>query len=838
MDFPGYFLIVWDFIDWARREGIPVGPGRGSGAGSLVAYSLRITDIDPMAYGLLFERFLNPERVSMPDFDIDFCMNRRGEVIEYVTKKYGEDNVGQIVTYGALKARGCIRDVGRTLNFTYSETDRIAKLVPDQLGITLADALDMEAKLRALVEEDASVAELFKISMQLEGLYRQIGMHAAGIVISEDPLWEYVPICRGAGDELVTQYAKDEVEEAGLVKFDFLGLKTLTIIDEAVRLINDGRRARGEDDFDLAGIPMDDPDVFKLLSEARTTGVFQLESSGFKELLAKLKPDCFEDIIAAVALYRPGPLGSGMVDDFVRRKHGEIAVEYPHPKTKEILRETYGVIVYQEQVMQIAQVLAGYSLGAADIMRRAMGKKKKKEMAKQRTIFIEGAEEKGVPAQQAAEIFDLIEYFAGYGFNKSHSAAYALISYQTAYLKTHFPVEFTAATLTCDRENTAKVVRTIHDARSSGIEVLPPDVNVSKLDFSVSDGKIRFGLAAVKGVGEAAIESVIEARSEPDGGPFNGLFDFCERVDLRRVNRRVVEALVRCGAFDSTWSEPLENIHEIGAARAQMMEAAPLAIDRGQRTQAERAAGQTSLFDMLAANGPDIAPDAPENYPDPEPWTDSTLLYLEKDTLGFFVTGHPLDRYEEELKLYTTCDTSSITRLRNRQDVALAGVVASIRERVTRKGNRIAFLMLEDMLGQIEVMCFTRCFAEYEEIIKSDEPLLIRGSVAIEGDDAAQTHKVRADEVLLLQQVRVDTIGHILVNVPAESASQSTLEELSGVLCEHPGDCQTYLRLHYPPVGHATLALPDTFKVAPTDDFVNAVRGLLGVDDAIKMSVR
>ena len=835
MDFPGYFLIVWDFINWSKEQGIPVGPGRGSGAGSLVAYSLSITDINPIQYGLLFERFLNPERVSMPDFDVDFCMNRRGEVIDYVTQKYGQRNVGQIVTYGSLKARACIRDVGRTLNLSYADTDRIAKMVPDQLGITLADALKQEPKLRALIAEEAKVGQIYDIALQLEGLYRQTGIHAAGVVISEGPLWDYVPIARGANDELITQYAKGEVEEAGLVKFDFLGLKTLTVINEAVRLVNATRAAKGQPPFELLTIPMDDAEVFNLLCQARTTGVFQLESSGFRELLAKLKPDCFEDIIAAVALYRPGPLGSGMVDDFVKRKHGEAVVIYPHPVTESILSETYGVIVYQEQVMQIAQVLAGYSLGGADIMRRAMGKKKPAEMAKQRSIFVEGSKSKGIDPDKAGEIFDLIEFFAGYGFNKSHSAAYALISYQTAYLKAHYPVEFTAATLTCDRENTDKVVRTISDARSSGIKVLPPDVNESQLDFSVSHGKIRFGLGAVKGVGAGAIESIIEVRKD---GPFGGMFDFCERVDLRKVNRRVIEALVKCGAFDSAWSTKVENIRQSTTVRAQTYEVIPTAIDRGQKARADRDAGQTSLFDMFAAaSGPSLDPDAPENYPSVQPWNDKVLLQLERETLGFYVTGHPLDRYASELSLYASDTSASITQLSHGAEVALAGIVAAIRERPVKSGGRMAFITLEDKMGQLEAVCFTRVFGEYEEIIKSGEPLLFRGRVSIEGEEAARTHRIRTEEVVILTEVRAEKVGHVLVEVRCDHSEKGDLDLLAGLLRAHPGDCKTYLRLLFSAAGRATLRLPEEFRIAPTDEFITEANRLFG-DDSVKLGLR
>ncbi|MFP4600590.1 MAG: DNA polymerase III subunit alpha, partial [Persicimonas sp.] len=659
MDFPGYFLIVWDFIAWSKEQQIPVGPGRGSGAGSLVAYSLRITDIDPLPYDLLFERFLNPERVSMPDFDIDFCMNRRGEVIEYVHDKYGHDNVGMIITYGQLKAKACIRDVARALNFSYGEADKIAKLIPDELGISLDEALKKESQLSKMYDDDDRVRDLFDIARALENLNRQAGIHAAGVVISETPLWDFVPVCRGSDGEKVTQFAKEEVEEAGLVKFDFLGLKTLTVIETALKLVNTQREEAGEKPFDIDAIPMDDPSIFDLIGKGDTTGVFQLESSGFQELLKKLKPNTFEDIVASVALYRPGPLGSGMVDDFIDRKHGRKKVEYPHPWLEEVLKPTYGVMVYQEQVMKTAQVVAGYSLGQADILRRAMGKKKAKVMEKQKKIFIDGAVEQDVDAQKAEEIFDLMAYFSGYGFNKSHSAAYALITYQTAYLKAHFPVEFMAALMTADRSNSDKIVRFINEAKEMGIEVLPPDVNESRLDFSVSDGKIRFGLAAIKGVGEAVVESIIGTRDE--GGPFESLYDFCARVDHGSINKRTLEALVRSGAFDSVSPDEVASrfIGDICRSRASMFAAIEMAVTRGQQAQHDAEVGQSSLFGMMTEDA--VEEVLEENYPDVAPWPDRDLLQGEKDLLGFYVTGHPLDRFEAELSLHGTTPSEKIT---------------------------------------------------------------------------------------------------------------------------------------------------------------------------------
>lgn len=825
MGFAGYFLIVWDFIHWSKTQNIPVGPGRGSGAGSLVAFSLGITDIDPIRYGLLFERFLNPERVSMPDFDIDFCMNRRGEVIQYVTQKYGVHNVAQIVTYGSLKARACIKDVGRVLNIPYGEMDKIAKLVPETLGITLADALKEEPKLKTLVDQDPRVGALYKIALQLEGLYRQTGMHAAGVVISEKPLWEYVPIFVGGEGEIISQYAKMEVEEAGLVKFDFLGLKTLTVIEQAITLIDATRKSRGEGPFDLSAIPMDDRKVFKMLSQGKTTGVFQLESSGFQELMMKLKPDTFEDIVAAVALYRPGPLGSGMVEDFIERKHGK-AFEYLHPALSETLKETYGVIVYQEQVMQIAQRLAGFTLGGADLMRRAMGKKKPEEMAKVRESFVKGSVERETTAEKANEIFDLIDYFAGYGFNKSHSAAYALITYQTAYLKAYYPVEFYAALMSCDRDKTDKVVRTISDARENGIEVLPPDLNVSGLDFSVADGKIRFGFGAIKGLGDAAIEAILEVRKKK---PFKSFFDFNERVNLRQVNKKVLEALVKSGSFDSIWPEPLNGMRDIGIARARLYASINTAAERGQKIQADRAAGQKSLFSMFAAAAPADMPDDSASFLQADAWTDQKVLAAEKETLGFYVTGHPLDRYADDVGRYATANTAKLVDLQNYEQVTVGGIVSALRERVLKSGGgRMASFMFEDQFGEVEVVCFSKAFAQYEELLKGDQPLLIRGQLRIEGEGSARSASLRADEVLLLTAVRQRSVKHVLLQFSKSELNTQKLQQLADLLKRFPGDCKTYLRLQYPALGQATLILPSHFCVAPSDQFLMELEKIFG----------
>ena len=834
MDFPGYFLIVWDFIDWSHRQGIPVGPGRGSGAGSLVAYSMRITDIDPIPYDLLFERFLNPERVSMPDFDIDFCMNRRGEVIDYVTRKYGEENVGQIITYGQLKARAAIKDVGRALNFSYGETDKLAKLVPETLGITLAEALDQEKRFKEMCEEDPRVQTLFDTALALENLNRQAGMHAAGIVISDTALWDYVPICKGANGELVTQYAKNEVEEAGLVKFDFLGLKTLTVIDDALKLINQQREDQGSEAFVLGAIPLDDRAVFDLISAGDTTGVFQLESSGFQELLKKLKPSSFEDIVAAVALYRPGPLGTGMVDDFIDRKHGRTPVVYPHPWLEEVLEPTYGVMVYQEQVMKIAQVLAGYTLGGADLLRRAMGKKKASVMEEQKSVFVEGSVKKGVAEDTAAEIFDLMAYFAGYGFNKSHSAAYGLITYQTAYLKAHFKVEFMAALMTSDRDNTDKIVRFIHEAKQMGIEVMPPDVNESLLDFSVVDKKIRFGLAAIKGVGAGVIEVILDERRK--GGPFTSLFDFCSRVDQKKINKRTLEALAKCGAFDSIGPKIEETyIGAICAARASIFDAIEPALERGSRAQHDAAVGQSSLFGMMSEAVLEEVLD--ESYSDARPWSDRTLLDYEKELLGFYVTGHPLDRYESEFSLYGATTTERITtdaNLRPRSAVAVAGVVSAMREVSLKSGKgRMAFVTLEDKTGEIESIVFSSAYEEYEEVIKSGQPLLLKGTLQEEGGPENKTRRIKCEEVSTLMAQREEKVKEVQVFVATDKVKNGELKELRAILLRHQGGCQTSLHFSLETPhgkGTAELLLPEDYQTRPTDDLMMDLERLFGRD--------
>ncbi|RMG17598.1 MAG: DNA polymerase III subunit alpha [Deltaproteobacteria bacterium] len=828
MGFSGYFLIVQDFINWAKANGVPVGPGRGSGAGSLVAYALRITDLDPIHHGLLFERFLNPERVSMPDFDVDFCQTRRDRVIRYVTQKYGAEQVGQIITFGQLKARSVIRDVVRVMGLPYAEGDRIAKLVPDVLGITLEQAIEMEPRLKELKEdqENPIYGEILEIALKLEGLNRQAGMHAAGIVIGDKPLWEYVPLYRGNDGEIVTQFAKDEVEEAGLVKFDFLGLKTLTVIDHALSLVNRDRPA--SERVDIHAIPLDDPEVYRLIARADTTGVFQLESSGFKELLKKLKPDRFSDIVAAVALYRPGPLQSGMVDDYIARKHGRQKVTYPHPALEKTLEETYGVIVYQEQVMEIARLLAGYSLGAADILRRAMGKKKADVMAKERARFLEGAKARGVDPAKAGEIFDLMEKFAAYGFNKSHSAAYGLITYQTAWLKTHHPVEFMCALLSSEKDNTDKVVAHIGEIRREmGIEVLPPDINESVREFDVApparpggQRRIRFGLGAVKGVGESAVEAILEAR---EAGPFRGLFDFCERVDLRRVTKKTIEVLIKAGCFDF-----------VGVPRWQLVASIDRAVDRAQKAQRDRAMGQSDLFGGLSGGRGDAGDETerPELYAAPgqtvDPWTERELLTHEKQALGFYVSGHPLDRYVAELERLAT-PLEQVRDLGNFQEVRVGGVVTALRERPLRSGSgRMAFVTLEDLSGTLEAICFSSVYAECEALLKSDEPLLLTAKTRLEGDDEEQVMRLNIQKVERLADVRAQEASAVTITVAPDALTAERAEQLRALLGAHPGTCRAYLRVVDEGRWETLVRIGNGSGVAPSDDLLSGVDRIFG----------
>ena len=818
MGFPGYFLIVADFIQWARDNDVPVGPGRGSGAGSLVAYALKITDLDPIEHDLLFERFLNPERVSMPDFDIDFCMDKRDRVIEYVANRYGRDSVSQIITYGSMAAKAVVRDVGRVLGHPYGFTDRIAKMVPFEIGMTLARALVESEDLGQAYNSDEEVKQLIDMARKLEGLARNAGKHAGGVVIAPTVLTDFTPLyCEPGGANLVTQFDKDDVEQVGLVKFDFLGLRTLTIVDWALKSINRDRRKLGLEPIDITAIPMDDKASFDLLKRCETTAVFQLESRGMKELIKKLQPDCFEDITALVALFRPGPLQSGMVDDFIARKHGQQEVVYPHADLEPILKPTYGVILYQEQVMQIAQVLAGYSLGGADLLRRAMGKKKAAEMAKQRTIFMQGAVSRGVEADTATYIFDLMEKFAGYGFNKSHSAAYALVSYQTMWLKAHYPGAFMAAVLSADMDTTDKVVTLIEECRSMKLTVNPPHVNHSAFKFTVSgDDAIVYGLGAIKGVGESAIESIIAARDSAE--PYRDLFEFCRRIEPRKVNKRVLESLIRAGALD-----------QLGANRATLMAQLALALKMAEQHHSMQAAGQNDLFGVASSAEQVVADQVVPA--DAEEWVDELRLQGEKETLGLYLTGHPIDRYRPEFAGLGITPIASLSLekgngkdyRRRGQRVMVAGLAVSVSHRQTQRG-RMASMLLDDRSGRIEVTLFSEACETYRELLTGDRVLVVVGNLS--HDEYRGGLSIRVDQVVEFEQVRAASAGSINLNIDAlplldrKAAPSEYILELEQLLSAYRGgDCP--LRVTYQANGaSAVLAFGDDWRVQPTDELI------------------
>ncbi|MFH1980246.1 MAG: DNA polymerase III subunit alpha [Pseudomonadota bacterium] len=804
MGFPGYFLIVADFIRYAKENGVPVGPGRGSAAGSIVAYAMGITDLDPIAHGLIFERFLNPARISMPDIDVDFCINGREKVFKYVVDKYGGgEYVAQIITFGKLKTRAVLRDVGRALDIPLAEVDIIAKLVPDVLNISLDDALLQEPKLAQMVETQSHVRELVDIARILEGLPRHASTHAAGVVIGDRPLVNYLPLYRGKKGEVVTQFDMKRVEKIGLVKFDFLGLRNLTVIDYALKLIADLALPVP----DMQNLDVEDPKTYTLLCNGDTTGVFQLESSGMKDLLVRLKPACFADVTALVALYRPGPMGSGMVDDFVERKHGRKPVVYLLPELEPILKETYGVILYQEQVMKIAAVLANYSMSEADGLRKAMGKKIAEVMAQQRERFVTGARESGFPGDKAETIFNLMEKFGGYGFNKSHSAAYALIAFQTAYLKAHFPVEFMAALLTSEMTSIDGVVKFIAECRSHHIAVLPPDINSSHTVFTVDNGKIRFGMVAVKNVGEGAIESIVEARNS--GGPFGSLFDFCARVDLRKVNKRVIESLIKCGAFDTT-----------GATRAAMLAVLEEALEYGQHLQKQQNDPQMGLFDTgdapLEINVP-VMPPLTE-------WDDKQLLIFEKEALGFYITGHPLSRHEALLEKYTTTNAIGLKEVADKQTVRIGGLIAGIRLLRTRKGDQMAFLAIEDMHGKVEIIAFPEVFAASQNLLVPDAPVLIRGQAQKEENAV----KIIAEEIIPISRVEElwTTSVHLTIDLDRVQAAQ--LHDLKHVFKMHPGSSKGYLHLRQVRRVEAVIELPESMRLKAGGALVRAVESVLG----------
>jgi len=829
MGFPGYFLIVADFIQWAKDNDVPVGPGRGSGAGSLVAYALKITDLDPLEHDLLFERFLNPERVSMPDFDVDFCMDKRDRVIDYVARKYGRDSVSQIITFGSMAAKAVVRDVGRVLGHAYGFTDRVAKMVPFEIGMTLDKALEESEDLKQAYAQDEEVTQLIDMAKQLEGLARNAGKHAGGVVIAPGKLTDFSPLyCEADGTNLVTQYDKDDVEAAGLVKFDFLGLRTLTIIDWALKTVNAQRTQRGESAIDISTIPVDDAAAFKLLKSAETTAVFQLESAGMKQLISKLQPDCFDDITALVALFRPGPLQSGMVDDFIARKHGIQEVVYPHPDLAPILASTYGVILYQEQVMQIAQVLASYTLGGADLLRRAMGKKKPEEMAKQGEIFRNGAVARGVDEATATYIFDLMEKFAGYGFNKSHSAAYALVSYQTLWLKTHYPAAFMAAVLSSDMDNTDKVVTFIEECRAMKLRVEPPDVNRSSYMFTVDgDDTVVYGLGAIKGVGEGAIEGIVESRRER--GVFRDLFDFCRRIDLKKANRRVLESLIRAGALD-----------RLGANRATLMIQLPLALKMAEQQAAMQATGQDDLFGMSepepVAPAAGVVPDAVEE------WDDDQRLAGEKETLGLFLTGHPIDFYEPDLKGLGSCriarlSLDDVRDVRGRRGggkkVTVAGMVVAVNRRNTQRGT-MASVLLDDKTGRIEATLFSETYERFRDQIANDRVLVVEGNLV--HDEYRGGLSLRAESVCSLEEVRIGRAAVVeitlreawlrqqrLTTVEVVAELKALLQPVRGGRCE--------VRLRYQRLdAEVMLRLGSDWRIKPSDGFLRQAQRLLGTD--------
>ncbi|WP_417439674.1 DNA polymerase III subunit alpha [Idiomarina abyssalis] len=816
MGFPGYFLIVMEFIQWSKDNGIPVGPGRGSGAGSLVAYALKITDLDPLEFDLLFERFLNPERVSMPDFDVDFCMDRRDEVIDHVADLYGREAVSQIITFGTMAAKAAIRDVGRVLGHPYGFVDRISKLVPGDPGMTLAKAFEVEPQLGAAYEQDEEVKAIIDMARILEGVTRNAGKHAGGVVISPTKITDFSPLyCDDEGNNPVTQFDKDDVESAGLVKFDFLGLRTLTIIQWAVDMVNRRHAKSGKDPIDITAIDLTDPACFKLLKKAETTAVFQLESRGMKELIKKLLPDSFEDIIALVALFRPGPLQSGMVDNFIDRKHGREEISYPdvkyqHDSLQPILEPTYGVILYQEQVMQIAQVLAGYTLGGADLLRRAMGKKKPEEMAKQREIFREGAAKNNIDPELAMKIFDLVEKFAGYGFNKSHSAAYALVSYQTLWMKTHYPAEFMAAVMSADMDNTDKIVTLADECERMGLDLLPPDVNKGEYKFTVDEQqRVVYGIGAIKGVGEGPIESIIQARQE--GGPFRDLFDFCCRVDLKRMNKRILERLIRAGAMDN-----------LGPHRAALMATLEKAIRQAEQHLNAEKIGQSDMFGVLTTE-----PEAVEQeFVSVRKWSEAVWLEGERDTLGLYLTGHPINRFRKELKHYINSTLSSVTPTRKDESIAIAGLVIDIRVLTNKRGQRFAIVTLDDKTARMDVRLFSNEYESYQELLEKDRILWVKGEVRF--DNFSNSNTMTAREVMAIEQARETYLRHIAITVTDEQLTNglaSKLEKLLKPFAE--GTCPIKMRYQSERV-EATLNVGAQWYVNPSDELLYELQNLLG----------
>ncbi|MFA5118339.1 MAG: DNA polymerase III subunit alpha [Candidatus Omnitrophota bacterium] len=808
MGFTSYFLIVWDFIHYAKSNKIPVGPGRGSAAGSLVSYLLGITDIDPLTYNLLFERFLNPERKGLPDIDIDFCYERRQEVIDYVTKKYGQENVSQIITFGTMQARAVVRDVGRVMGISYADVDRIAKLIPPDPGTTLKDALESEPELKNLYKTDPQITNLIDTALSLEGLNRHASIHAAGVVIADRPLNNYMPLFKTQEDQITSGYGMAILEKIGLLKVDFLGLRTLTVIDQTLKLIKETQHK----DIDMKKVPLDDPATYKLFAAAQTMGVFQLESSGMRDLLRKLEPERFEDLIALLALYRPGPMGSGMLTDFIQRKKKQVPIRYDHKSMEPILKDTYGIMVYQEQIMQIASALAGFPLAQADLLRRAMSKKNPEVMEQQRKNFITGCIKNGIKESVASKIFDNIEYFSGYGFNRSHSAAYAIISYRTAYLKANYPVEFMTALLTSERDNTDKIVEYVSEAQRMKIEVLPPDINESGALFKVQgNNKIRFGLLAVKNVGRGAIESVIFSRNQT--GPFTSLFELCQRIDLRLVNRKVLESLIKCGAFD-----------QFGMARAQMFASLDKIMEFTSRTAKDRMKGQLSFFDGGQEDDKHVFKNDFVDEVSIKEWSETQLLSFEKDMLGFYVTGHPLARYSRVLNRFTSSVISDLIKHKDQDMVKIVGLIAKIKHTITRqKQEKMAILKVEDLHAAVEVLVFPSAFQKVSRYIQPNSVVLVSGKVNL---------KEESPKIIVNDLFPIDEIYKLItaLNINISGIRDTLFESLKQLLAASPGKTPVYLHLDTPVKSRIQLLVGENLFVAPSESLIRDIEDLLGAE--------
>lgn len=806
MGFASYFLIVWDFIHYAKNNGVPVGPGRGSAAGSLVSYLLGITDIDPLKYGLLFERFLNPERLSLPDIDIDFCYERRQEIIDYVTDKYGKENVAQIITFGTMQARAAIRDVGRVMGMSYQDVDKIAKSVPPDPNTSLMDALSNEQEFRSMYTNNPEIKKLIDTALILEGLTRHASIHAAGVVIADTKLTDYVPLYKTNDDQITTGYSMSPLEKIGLLKMDFLGLRTLTVIDETVKIV---KRIQGKD-IDISNIPLDDPNTFQLLNSAHTMGIFQLESSGMRDLLRKLEATRFQDLIALLALYRPGPIGSGMLDDFIHRKHGRKSIKYDHPKLESVLKETYGIIVYQEQVMQIASELAGFTLAEADLLRRAMAKKIPEVMEQQRKKFVEGCFKQGVSEKVSSKVFDLVVYFSGYGFNRSHSAAYAMISYRTAYLKANFPIEFMTALLTSEKENTDKVVEYVSEANRMGINILPPNVNKSYARFTVEDkSSIRFGLLAVKNVGRGAIDSIVETRDKH--GEFKDFFECCERLNLRLANRKVMESLIKCGALDI-----------FGFYRSQLMSILDDCLGEASKLQKERSKGQLSFFDMGTEGGGNGFERKNPVPPKIREWPEIQLLAFEKDILGFYVTGHPLARYSHLLKMFSSCSMSHLRERTDGENISLVGLINKAKYTTTRaKNEKMAILKIEDLGAMVEVLVFPSAFRQNSTHIVPNNVILLRGKLSLKEDQP----KIIANSILPIEQA-FNLVTSINLNL--SGLRENIFETVKDKLASHPGSVPVYLHFSTPQKKKVRILVGNQLYVSSNEVLIKELDELLG----------